>query len=172
MKFSRFYFLITLLFLIYFILVGRLFYLQIVKGEYYSEISNRNYIKVFQSNPPRGKIYDRNGVLLAYDIPTFDLIAFPYIVRENYKIEELRLLLKNVFGVELDEKTQEIIRKNLLPKITVKKNLTQKDVENFYNYSYMLKGFYLEVVPKRVYTPEANYLPHIIGYVGTQLKKM
>ncbi|MFN3787206.1 MAG: penicillin-binding protein 2 [Sulfurihydrogenibium azorense] len=171
MKFSRFYFLITLLFLIYFILVGRLFYLQIVKGEYYSEISNRNYIKVFQSNPPRGKIYDRNGVLLAYDIPTFDLIAFPYIVRENYKIEELRLLLKNVFGVELDEKTQEIIRKNLLPKITVKKNLTQKDVENFYNYSYMLKGFYLEVVPKRVYTPEANYLPHIIGYVGYPTKE-
>lgn len=108
MKFSRFYFLITLLFLIYFILVGRLFYLQIVKGEYYSEISNRNYIKVFQSNPPRGKIYDRNGVLLAYDIPTFDLIAFPYIVRENYKIEELRLLLKNVFGVELDEKLKKL----------------------------------------------------------------
>ncbi|MGC9006513.1 MAG: penicillin-binding protein 2 [Sulfurihydrogenibium sp.] len=171
MRFNRFSFLIFLALIIYMILIGRLFYLQIVKGEYYREISNRNYIKVFYSNPPRGKIYDRNGVLLAYDVPTFDLIAFPYIVRENYKIQELKSILKQLFDIDLDPKNEEVIQKNLLPKITIKKNLSQKDVENFYNYNYLLKGFYLEVVPKRIYTPEANYLPHIIGYVGFPTKE-
>ncbi len=171
MKFNRFYFLILIIVSVYLILFGRLFYLQIIKGEYYREISDRNYIKIFYSNPPRGKIYDRNGVLLAYDVPTFDLIAFPYIVKENYKMEDLKQILKSMFNIQLDTKNEEIIRKNLLPKITLKKNLSQKDVENFYSYNYLLKGFYLDVVPKRVYTPEANYLPHIIGYVGFPTKE-
>jgi penicillin-binding protein 2 len=170
-KFNRLTFLIFILAAFYFALIGRLFYLQIIKGEYYREISDRNYIKIFYSNPPRGKIYDRNGVLLAYDVPTYSLIAFPYIVKKNYSMQELKENLKNYLNIELDEKTLNIIEKNLYPSVVIKKDLTQNDIENFYNYNHLFNGFYLEVVPKRVYTEEANYLAHIIGYVGYPSEK-
>lgn len=171
LKFSRLTFLIILMTIFYTIILGRLFYLQITKGQYYREISNKNYIKIFYSNPPRGKIYDRNGVLLAYDIPTYNLIALPSIIKNNYSMDEVKENLKKHLNIDLEQNIYEIIKNNKYPTVVVKKNLTIKDVENFYNYSYLFNGFYLEVVPKRMYTEEANYLSHIVGYVGYPEKR-
>lgn len=153
------------------VILGRLFYLQILKGEYYRDISNRNYMRIFITNPPRGRIYDRNGVLLAYDVPTFELVCFPYIVKKNYSVEELALNLKKYLDIELTDKQKEIINKNLFPNLVIKKGLSDQQIKNFWNYSYMFNGFYIEVVPKRIYTEDANYLPHVIGYVGYPSEK-
>lgn len=147
-------------------IILRLFYLQIIKGDYYRELSDRNYIKIFITNPPRGRIYDRNGVLLAYDIPTFQLVCFPYIVKKNYSLPELKENLRRYLNVELTQKQEEIISKNLYPTLVLQKSLSQQQINNFWNYSYLFNGLYIEVVPKRVYTEYANYLPHVIGYVG------
>jgi len=153
------------------VIIGRLAYLQIYKGEYFKELSDRNYIKIFVTNPPRGRIFDRNGVLLAYDIPTFNLVAFPYIVKQNEDINRLSIRLKKILGIDIDEKTKEIIEKNIYQKVVIKKMLTEEQIQKFYNYSYLFKGFYIDVVPRRKYTEYANYLSHIIGYVGYPTKK-
>lgn len=171
LKFSRLTFLIILMTIFYTVILGRLFYLQITKGQYYREISNKNYIKIFYSNSPRGKIYDRNGVLLAYDIPTYNLIALPSIIKNNYSMDEVKENIKKHLNIDLEQNIYEILKNNKYPTVVVKKNLTIKDVENFYNYSYLFNGFYLEVVPKRMYTEEANYLSHIVGYVGYPEKR-
>ena len=48
-------------------LIGRLFYLQIVRGDYYLENYELQIRKTRQINATRGNIYDRNGDLLAYN---------------------------------------------------------------------------------------------------------
>lgn len=170
-KVNRFHIVVFFFIIVSVIILSRLFYLQILKGDYYREISDKNYIRIFITNPPRGRIYDRNGVLLAYDIPTFELVCFPYIVKKNYSIDQLNANLKKYLDIELTDKQKEIISRNLFPNLVIKKELSEQQVKNFWNYSYMFNGMYIDVVPKRVYTEYANYLPHVIGYVGYPSEK-
>ena len=54
-----------ILYIVFFIIIGRLYYLQIIKHDYYVELlENISNKEVKGDAMPRGKIYDRNGVLL------------------------------------------------------------------------------------------------------------
>ena len=170
-KLSRFQVVLLFMFLLYLVIVFRLVQLQIVKGSYYREISENNYVRLFTVNPPRGKIFDRNGVLLAYDVPTFTLSALPYIVKKRENLEQLEKNLKDYLGIELSPKVKESFKKGLITKVIVYENLTDKQLKRFFNNSYLFKGFYVEVVPKRKYTKYAKYMPHVLGYVGYPSKK-
>ncbi len=64
---SRLFVLILVFILLFSILVGRLFYLQIVKGEYYMDNYKLRIRKTRTIAGTRGNIYDRNGNLLAYN---------------------------------------------------------------------------------------------------------
>ncbi|MDQ7056438.1 MAG: penicillin-binding protein 2, partial [Persephonella sp.] len=124
---------LALLFLIgYMVLFFRLFYLQIVKGDYYRKISEKNHIRVQVINPPRGKIYDRNGILLAYDEPSFQIYTYPYMVKKRLKF--LKDKLKNVLGIELEGEIYERLKKGYANKVVLKKRLTQKQVKKFINH--------------------------------------
>ncbi|WP_264435512.1 hypothetical protein [Coxiella endosymbiont of Dermacentor marginatus] len=56
-----------------FALIGKLIYLQIKNRRFYSALSQQNLLNVIPIQPNRGLIFDRNGVLLAKDIPTYTL---------------------------------------------------------------------------------------------------
>lgn len=58
---------------LFFILIARLFFVQIIEGDKYSGISNKRRIRVRTIEAPRGAIYDRNGNVLAIDRYCFDL---------------------------------------------------------------------------------------------------
>ena len=64
---SRLFVLILVFVLLFSILVGRLFYLQIVRGEYYMDNYKLRIRKTRTIAGTRGNIYDRNGNLLAYN---------------------------------------------------------------------------------------------------------
>src|SRR5271163_3164322 len=52
---------------------GRLFYLQVVKYDYYAELSQGNRVHTDPIPPSRGLIFDRRGVVLADNLPAFQL---------------------------------------------------------------------------------------------------
>lgn len=54
-------------------LIARLFYLQVVQHEYHSTLAENNRIHVQPLPPSRGRIYDRNGVVIADNRPSFSL---------------------------------------------------------------------------------------------------
>ena len=54
-------------------LVARLFYLQVVQHDMYATLSDKNRIQVQSLPPIRGLIYDRNGELIADNIPSYNL---------------------------------------------------------------------------------------------------
>ncbi len=87
----RIYIIIALI--IFTLLILRMGYLQIVKGEYYREISSSNHIRVVASPAPRGLIKDRNGVVLADNEPAFLLSIVPSEFDET-KIELLAGLIQ------------------------------------------------------------------------------
>ena len=62
---------LALLGLAFFILTLRLWYLQIVRGDYFRVQSETNRFKQVYIAPPRGDILDRNGVVLVSNRPAF-----------------------------------------------------------------------------------------------------
>src|SRR3954469_5731657 len=55
------------------ILGARLYYLQIVKGEYYDEKAENQRIRLIPIPAPRGAIFDRNGKVLVNSRPTYNV---------------------------------------------------------------------------------------------------
>lgn len=66
-------------FIIFFtlVLLGRLWYLQAIKGDYYYEQAENNRIRPVKLRPPRGIIYDRSGRPLVENMLTFDISIVP-----------------------------------------------------------------------------------------------
>ncbi|WP_456402182.1 penicillin-binding protein 2 [Persephonella sp.] len=169
MKINRFNLTVIIFIVLFLILSGRLVYLQIYKGTYYRELSEKNHLRLITLNPPRGKIYDRNGILLAYDEPSYNLYGFPYILKE--KIDQIKKDLKEKLNIELSEKTLKKLKTGSTRKIIIKKDLTENQIKLFFNYSYLFNGLFIEVQPKRIYTEYAKYMPHLLGYVGYPSEK-
>ena len=74
---SRLVFCIFIAVLLFFLLLFQLARLQIISFEHYSTLSTDNRIKLTALPPPRGLIYDRNGVILADNFPTYRLEIIP-----------------------------------------------------------------------------------------------
>src|SRR5476651_2157979 len=62
------------------LLVMRLAYLQLRQHDLYTTLSQKNSLDLIPIEPTRGLIYDRNGILLAENIPVFSLDVIPYKV--------------------------------------------------------------------------------------------
>src|SRR5579883_1054657 len=58
-------------------LAARLFLLQVVDQRLYVTLSNQNQLSLIPIEPNRGLILDRNGVLLAENVPIFNLVVTP-----------------------------------------------------------------------------------------------
>ena len=82
------------------LLVARLVYLQVLRHDYFSELSQGNQIRIDPIPPNRGLILDRNGVPLALNRPAYQL----EIVREQ--TPDLRQTLEDLADLELIERDE------------------------------------------------------------------
>ena len=65
------------------ILGARLYYLQVVKGEYYSERAENQRIRLIPIPAPRGAIFDRNGKILVDSRPTYNVTFANEPIKNN-----------------------------------------------------------------------------------------
>ncbi len=107
------YFLITIVGIVF---IGRLFQLQIVKGESYDPIHNAA-VKIVFDYPERGYIYDRNGVLLVANQLSYDVMIQPNKVKSIDTLEFCKLL-------KIDKK--QFLKNDPPPKIHEGLNLNRK----------------------------------------------
>lgn len=163
------YILVTLFILIvYSLVLSRLYYLQVIKGQKYFEASINNYLRKEILYPPRGSIITSDGVKIATDIPTYSLYVDPQEIRDKDNLLKLAKAFKEVFN----EDVYNILKanKNSAYPIKVLDDLTSQDIEKFYNNIYEFPGSFIETIPKRYY-PYGSIYGHITGYVGYPLQK-
>ena len=79
------------------VLLARLFYLQVANHDHYSTLSHENRLKVVPLPPPRGLIYSSDGVVLAENRPSFDLVVVPEKTRD---IEESIVKLAGILSLQ------------------------------------------------------------------------
>lgn len=90
-------------------LFSQLFYLQFVKGDFYSSISEKNYIRTTKVRSMRGIVYDRNMTQIVFNVPVFDLVIVPADFFKNRPgIENKKKELAAVMGVSENDFAQKI----------------------------------------------------------------
>ncbi len=65
------------------VLIGRLWHLQMVAGEQYRLLSDRNRLRQVEIAAPRGVIYDSRGQILARNRPSFSVVVIPADLPKN-----------------------------------------------------------------------------------------
>lgn len=147
------------------LLVGRLAYLQIYKNLLYTTLSIHNAMDVVPLEPTRGLIYDRNGVLLADNIPVFSLDVIPD------KAHNISKMLPEISKlITLSDSDLAIFHKQLrqhrrFEEIPLKLRLTETEVTRFAENQHRFPGFIIKGRLIRHY-PLSNSFSHVLGYIG------
>ncbi|MCD6061969.1 MAG: Cell division protein FtsI/penicillin-binding protein 2 [Moraxellaceae bacterium] len=147
------------------VLVSRYYYLQVVEYEIYSTMSENNRVHLEAISPPRGFIYDRKGVLLADNRPTFTLTI------NRQQIESVDAMLDRLTPVlELTPEDIKRFRSRLkasrkFEEVPVKLRLTEADIARYSEIKHELQGVNVNVELSRYY-PYSDLFAHAIGYVS------
>ncbi|WP_339671538.1 penicillin-binding protein 2 [Dasania marina] len=147
------------------LLAGRYFSLQVLDHDIYRTQSDRNRVQLQAIPPKRGLIYDRNGVLLAENIPSYELT----VVKEQVgDLAETLTTLQSIIELndEHIEKFQQLLsRRRAYQAITLKTQLNEQEIAALAVNRYRLPGVDVDARLSRYY-PQGEYFAHVLGYVG------
>lgn len=147
------------------LIIGRLVHLQLLQHELYTTLSEQNQLNLVPIDPPRGLIFDRNGVLLAKNTPVFNLEVIPE------KVPNLAYTLKNLQRLlSLTDEQLKAFRKALqqhkpFEQVELKANLQEFELAHFLVNQVKFPGVLVETKLMRHYMYHQTFAP-IIGYVG------
>ncbi len=149
------------------ILGARLYYLQIVKGEYYDEKAENQRIRLIPIPAPRGAIFDRNGKILVDSRPTYNITLSNEPIK---KIDVTDRIDDYAGGLNVDrqyvvERLNLIKKQNDFETLVLKENATIQDITWVEAHSMKYPELRVELQPQRVY-PLKQTLAHVLGYVG------
>ncbi|MFT5575518.1 MAG: penicillin-binding protein 2 [Bermanella sp.] len=162
---SRFLVASTLMTIMLGVIVGRYFFLQVVKHDIYKTQSDRNRIQLQPIAPKRGLIFDRNGVLLAENIPSYSLVLIKERVPD---LEETLVALAELIPIDDDDikKFKKRLRhRRPYQTVPLKFRLTEEEIARLAVNRYRLPGVDIDAQLVRNY-PHGELLAHVLGYVG------
>ncbi|GAC1446676.1 MAG: penicillin-binding protein 2 [Pyrinomonadaceae bacterium] len=149
------------------ILGVRLYFLQIMRGEYYASRAEEQRIRKLIVPAPRGAIFDRNGKLLVDSRATYNVI----ISREDVKGKDLSSLIPSLSnGLQIDaeilrERFDAIRTQPAFESIPIKQGASPADIAWVDAHNIEFPMLRIEAQPQRMY-PTKGFLAHALGYVG------
>jgi penicillin-binding protein 2 len=147
-------------------MVIRLFYIQVIDSSYkLSAENNSQRIEILY--PARGLIYDRNGLLMVYNQPSYDLMIAPYELQQFDSVEFCNILNINIERLRLG------INRSYNPKYRREPFIKQISPETYavlQEKMYKYPGFYVRSRTLRKYNKQ--FAAHLFGYVGEVDEKL
>ncbi len=149
------------------ILGARLYYLQLVKGEYYADKAENQRIRLIPIPAPRGAIFDRNGKILVDSRPTYNVTLSNEPIK---KIDVTDRLDDYARGLNVDrqyviERLNYIKSQREFDTLVLKENATIQDIAWVEAHTMEYPELRVELQPQRYY-PHKEILAHVLGYVG------
>ena len=149
------------------VLIARLYFLQVIQYEYHSTLSENNRVHVQPIPPTRGLIFDRNGVIIADNRPSFSLT----MTRERAGAEWRGLLDVIVEVLELSPDDRKLFEKRMrqgrrpFEPVPILFELSEEQIARIAVNQFRLPG--VEVVAQLVrHYPLGEHFAHSVGYVG------
>ena len=139
-------------------IIARLFYLQQLKQDNFSQLANNQHVRKLKISPKRGEIRDRNGVPFAINLEVDSIFADPR------KVEDAHLCayhLASHFGIDEKKAYRKLTSKRSF--VWLKRKVDKEKTAVFKKLN--LKGIYYQQEVKRVY-PKNEILSHLIGFAG------
>jgi penicillin-binding protein 2 len=147
---------------------ARLFYLQVLKHEYYAELSQGNRVRTDPIPPSRGLIFDRHGVVLAENLPAFQL----ELVREQVGgIAEIDATLAHLVTIglidaeEINSLKRTILSHHVYESVPIKLQLDDEEMARFAVHRFEFTGVDIRTRLSRHY-PFGPMAVHALGYVA------
>lgn len=147
------------------LLMLRLVKLQILENEHFETLSRDNRVKVAPLPPTRGLIFDRNGTILAQNLPAHSLEIIPEQVKD---LDQTLAALGQVVTIsEGDLKRFERLRKQRrrFDSIPIRVRLDEQEVARFAVNQHRFPGVEIQAKLLRDY-PLKGVTSHVLGYVG------
>ena len=144
-----------------FLILVRVFYIQVFEYKKLNSLAEKLWSRDLEIEADRGKILDRNGVVLADNLTTTSLILIP-----NQIVEKKRAVLElsKILGVSEDEMKKHVYKKTSIERVHPEgRRLSYETADKIDNLK--IDGVYLVKESKRYY-PYGDLLSHTLGYVG------
>ena len=138
--------------------LGRAFYLQILKADYYKQKAKSQHERTLTLEPRRGRILDKDGRILAVSIQLESLYAKPAQIKHPSKVARLISPIINIPYHKLLAKLKS--KKNF---VWIKRKLTPKQAKKIKRIGFNGIDFMEEF---RRYYPNGNFAGQILGYTG------
>ncbi|MGH2699597.1 MAG: penicillin-binding protein 2 [Actinomycetota bacterium] len=156
----------VLLVTIFVALFSRLWFLQVLAGDEYQALARENRVRRIDSEPPRGRILDRNGVVLVDNRPTLSITIDRQLIDDEEIPKVLRRLSK-VLGVKRKELRKRLNDGTVSPykPVPVANDVTEAQATKIFPFQERFPGVDLEELQIRKY-PYRELLAQVLGYVG------
>lgn len=153
-------------FLLLMVIIARLYYLQVYQADRYKTLADENRISTRLLVPPRGIIFDRNGVTIASNQQNFQALI---VAEQAPNVQETLDAFKKI--MPLSEAEEERIKKDLkrnrsFVPIKIRDNLSWEEVSWIQLNAPDLPGIVIDEGLTRYY-PFGAGMAHILGYVSS-----
>lgn len=153
------------------VLLARLYFLQVVQYEYHSTLSENNRVHVQPIPPTRGLIFDRNGVVIADNRPSFSLTMTRERSGDSQQVLDVIVEVLQLTPEDraLFEKRMKQGRRPFEP-VPILFELNEEQIARIAVNQFRLPG--VEVVAQLVrHYPQGAHFAHSVGYMGRINKK-
>jgi len=146
-------------------LIIRLTWLQIFQHTVFTTLSQKNWLDLVPIEPTRGLIHDRNGILLAENIPVFSLQIVPE------KVESMPMLLASLEKIiqlspnDIAQFHKQLRQHRHFDQVTLKLKLSEQELARFAENQYRFPEALVKAQLIRHY-PLGPTFSHVLGYVG------
>ncbi|MBH1990036.1 MAG: penicillin-binding protein 2 [Alphaproteobacteria bacterium] len=140
------------------LLIGRLFFLQIIDQEKYAGLSDRNRIRVTLKPALRGNIKDRNGVILAQSTPYYN-------ARVTCKDQDCREKCKQVLAQKNFQVNPDLFNRKDNKSFVLKERLSWDEITLLETHKNDLPMIDIQTLYERTY-PMDSVTPHFLGYTS------
>ncbi|RLK51588.1 penicillin-binding protein 2 [Alkalispirillum mobile] len=147
------------------VLVNQMVKLQVRDHEHYSTLSQQNRVRIQPVPPTRGLIYDRNGVLLVENRPSYRLTVTPEQVRDMPALLEALGEVVDLDEADINRFERQLQRSRRFHEVPLKLRLTEEEVARLSVHRHRFPGVEVRAQLTRHY-PHGEHMAHVLGYVG------
>lgn len=144
-----------------FLVIVKVFYIQVFEYKKLNKLASDLWSRNLEIEADRGKILDRNGVVLADNLTTSSLVLIPNQIKDKKKATKE---LSSILGISYDAMKKHVYKKTSIERVHPEGRRLSYDVAKKIS-DLKLDGVYLVKEAKRNY-PYKDFLAHVLGYVG------
>lgn len=152
---------VIIVFFVFIVVILKVFYIQVFEYDKLNDLASDLWSRNLPIEADRGKIYDRNGVVLADNVTTTSLVLIPSQIKDK---KETTKKLAEILNVSYDTMREHVYKNTSIERVhPFGRRLDYSVAEKIEKLN--LDGVYLVRESKRSY-PYGTELSHTLGFVG------